>query len=99
MAFVNEFISYDFTPEAKVAMAMVLDQFSADLTTIHEIKELLLVPGSVVMDAHRAVVLARLIAPYYPAWSDKLLRPLQRVPAMTPNRGMARRFELMERVA
>ena len=62
MAFIRNSISYKFEPSAKASMIMVLDQFGDDLTTIHETKEMLRVSGSVVLDAHYAAMLARLIA-------------------------------------
>lgn len=91
--------SYDFAAEAKASMIPVLDQFGTDLVTVHEIKEMLRVPGSVVLDAHYAVILARLVAPHYPAYAEKLLTPLETYPpAHSPNEQTGRFFDELDRI-
>lgn len=98
MAFKRDIpVMYVFSPASKAAMVMVLEQFGNDLTTIHELKNMLMVDGGVLLDSHYAVLLARLVAPHYPAYADKLLAPLETHPALTPNQAEARRFELIYR--
>lgn len=98
MAFKRENIQYDFRPSAKAAMIMLLDQFGEDLETVHQIKEMLRVPGSVVLDSHYAVVLARLIEPHYPPFAKKLMRPLETYPTLRPNEHEIEYYELVDRL-
>jgi hypothetical protein len=97
VAFERKNISYQFNDEAKAAMIMVLEQFDEHLETVHELKNMLMVDGAIVLDSHFAVLLARLIAPHYSAWSEKLLAPIETFPALTTNQHQARYFQLVNR--
>ena len=100
MAFRNHALTYQFEVNEKVAMIMVLDQFSEAYTTIDQIKNRLTVSGSVVLDTQEAVILARLMYPHYPHFSEKLLAHpgMERYPAHTQSQIDARRFQLIERL-
>lgn len=84
MAYKNELRTYSLTPEQKASMIMILDQFDPEMGTVHEIKNMLNISGKIVINAHQAVLLARIIAPYYPEWASQLTAPLEKSPANSP---------------
>jgi len=84
MAYKNELRAYSLTPEQKASMIMILDQFSSEMETVHEIKNMLLDRGKFVVGSHYAVLLARIVAPYYPDWAIQLTAPLEKFPAHPP---------------
>lgn len=97
MAFKEQTIRYQFDQAEKVAMIMVLEQYPEYMTTIYELKNMLMVDGGIILDSHYAVLLARIIHPHYPQHSEKLLEPIETYQAMTPNKWQARFFELVNR--
>lgn len=99
MAYKNELRSYNLTPQQKAAMIMILDQFSPDMETVHEIKNILSVKGKVVIGSHYALLLARIIDPYYQDWATQLIVPLENCPAMSSEDYAARWKELVENLS
>jgi hypothetical protein len=98
--FVNNRLSYEFSPKEKAAMIMLLDQFDEQYTTIGFIKNCLLVQGNVVLDTQEAIILACLVAPYGPHIAERIeAHPgIERRPALTPEQSDLRAAELWERV-
>jgi hypothetical protein len=99
--FVNNRLSYEFAPNEKAAMIMLLDQFAERYETIHFIKNCLTVQGSVVLDTQEAIILACLVAPYWPHIAERIeAHPgIERKPALTPEESELRTAELLERVS
>ena len=97
---VNNRLSFEFSPNEKVAMYFVLDQFAKHYATVHLIKNCLLLPGTVVMDSQEAFILARLIGYNYPLLEDRILSHpgLENRPHLTPDEWKVQYASLMEKV-
>lgn len=101
MAFKEARISYQsFSPEARASMIMVLDQFPQHMETVHAIKEALKVNGAFFLEAHEAVLLARLVAPHYNDWAEALLAHpgIEPVPFLTAAQYKVRFYQLVDRI-
>jgi len=98
--YVNNRLSYEFSPNEKAAMYMMLDAFAKQYETIHFIKNCLLVQGCVVLDTQEAIILARMIAPYWPHLAERIeAHPgIEQVPTWKPDESEAIAAALMERV-
>lgn len=99
MAYKNELRSYNLTTQQKAAMIMILDQFSPEMETVHEIKNILSVKGKVVISSHYALLLARIIDPYYQDWATQLIVPLETFPAMSSEDYAEKWKELVEKLS
>jgi len=99
MAYKNELRTYNLTPQQKASMIMILDQFSPEMETVHEIKNMINIKGKIVISAHQAVLLARIIAPYYPEWATQLTTPLEKYPANSPENHETIWKELVEKLS
>ena len=97
MAYKRKSVSYRFESHDKASMIMVLEQFGEELTTIRELKNMLMVDGSIVLDSHYAVLLARLMYPHYEYLSKQLLAPLETYPHLSPPEHQLRYYELVNR--
>lgn len=92
-------LQFSFSDSQKVAMIMLLDQYDDWYISIHEIKNCLMVQGSVVLRAQQAIILARLVAPHWPPLAAKIEmhRGIKHRPAFTPEQHEARSRELIKR--
>lgn len=97
MAYKNTNTRYEFSAGDKASMIIILEQFPEHMETIHELKNMLMVDGAIVLDSHYAVLLACLVAEYHPQYSERLMRPIETLPAMSPAQWAARHHELASR--